>query len=565
MKKIFTLGLRIQVIVFAILFLSLVISCSSTKNRTELFSDINYTDAEVVRDEISAIKKIAEENPVKALWRAKILSDNAGDFESVSDLLDECFQKAQAKCIEFWDGKKYVDARRVYHSLVAAGCDDFRDLSFGEGALDQKINDSINDSINASMPTLAGDTGGVTKLSDMIKGTVTVFVDKGVKVEGGVGYADSVLGSGFFISKNGYIITNHHVISSCVDPSYKGFAKLYIRLAEDPDTKIPAKVVGYDDLMDLALLKTEVDAPYVFPLGSSKDLSIGDSVYAIGSPLGLDRTLTRGIVSALDRNLLAMGNVFQIDAAVNAGNSGGPLIDEKGFVQAIVFAGVANFQGLNFAIPVEYLKAELPYLFNGGKCAHPWVQAYGKTSKPVGSGTKSDGVEVIYSMPGGSAYRAGLLAGKKIVSWNGNEIKGLDDLHLFMLQTQPDTIVKIGAVDTDGKKSEHVLYMEKRPKSPGYEIYTHDLISSSLLPIIGMELVHTSTSNKKLYGIKKIVRGSAADEAGFSEGDPVQIMTTDLQQENTVLVVQIYAKKRRNGFLDVGMALGAPLDSEFYF
>lgn len=547
----------IQVTFFTFLFLSIVISCGSTRNNADLFSDINYTDEEVVRDEISAIKKIAEENPVKALWRAKILSENASDFDSVSDLLDECFQKAQAKCIEFWDGKKYVDARRVYRSLVAAGCSDFRGLSFGEGALEQAINDS--------MPVLALNTGGVTKLSDMIKGTVTVFVDRGIKVEGGVGRSDSVLGSGFFISKSGYIITNHHVISSCVDPSYNGFAKLYIRLAEDPDTKIPAKVVGYDDLMDLALLKTEVDAPYVFPLGSSKDLSIGDSVYAIGSPLGLDRTLTRGIVSALDRNLLAMGNVFQIDAAVNAGNSGGPMIDEKGFVQAIVFAGVANFQGLNFAIPVEYLKAELPYLFNGGKCAHPWVQAYGKTSKPVGAGTKSDGVEVIYSMPGGSAYRAGLLAGKKIVSWNGNEIRGLDDLHLFMLQTQPETIVKIGAVDSDGKKSEHFLYTEKRPKSPGYEIYTHDLLSSSLLPIIGMELVHTSTSNKKLYGIKKIIKGSSADEAGFSEGDPVQILSTELQQDNSILVVQIYAKKRRNGFLDVGMALGAPLDSECYF
>ena len=547
----------IQVTFFTFLFLSIVISCGSTRNNAELFSDINYTDEEVVRDEISAIKKIAEENPVKALWRAKILSENASDFDSVSDLLDECFQKTQAKCIEFWDGKKYVDARRVYRSLVAAGCSDFRGLSFGEGALEQAINDS--------MPVLALNTGGVTKLSDMIKGTVTVFVDRGIKVEGGVGRSDSVLGSGFFISKSGYIITNHHVISSCVDPSYNGFAKLYIRLAEDPDTKIPAKVVGYDDLMDLALLKTEVDAPYVFPLGSSKDLSIGDSVYAIGSPLGLDRTLTRGIVSALDRNLLAMGNVFQIDAAVNAGNSGGPLIDEKGFVQAIVFAGVANFQGLNFAIPVEYLKAELPYLFNGGKCAHPWVQAYGKTSKPVGAGTKSDGVEVIYSMPGGSSYRAGLLAGKKIVSWNGNEIKGFDELHLFMLQTQPETIVKIGAVDSDGKKSEHFLYTEKRPKSPGYEIYTHDLLSSSLLPIIGMELVHTSTSNKKLYGVKKIIKGSSADEAGFSEGDPVQILSTELQQDNSILVVQIYAKKRRNGFLDVGMALGAPLDSECYF
>ena len=77
------------------------------------------------------------------------------------------------------------------------------------------------------------------KVSELIKGTVTVYVDKGIKVERGVGYTDGVLGSGFFISKNGYIITNHHVISDCVDPEYEGFARLYIRLADDSETRIP--------------------------------------------------------------------------------------------------------------------------------------------------------------------------------------------------------------------------------------------------------------------------------------------------------------------------------------
>lgn len=103
-------------------------------------------------------------------------------------------------------------------------------------------------------------------------------------------------------------------------------------------------------------------APYVFELGSSSDLSVGDRVFAIGSPLGLDKTLTSGIISSDDRHLFSAGFVFQIDAAVNSGNSGGPLIDEKGRVQAVVFAGVMNYQGLNFAIPVEYLRYDLPFL-----------------------------------------------------------------------------------------------------------------------------------------------------------------------------------------------------------
>ena len=97
-------------------------------------------------------------------------------------------------------------------------------------------------------------------------------------------------------------------------------------------------------------------------MGSSSDLEIGDKISAIGTPVGLEGTLTSGIISSFDRKLLALGNVFQIDAAVNSGNSGGPLIDKNLKVQAIVFAGMLQLQGLNFAIPVEYLKQELGIL-----------------------------------------------------------------------------------------------------------------------------------------------------------------------------------------------------------
>lgn len=109
------------------------------------------------------------------------------------------------------------------------------------------------------------DTDPAPSFPRMISGTVTILVDRGIKVEKGVGFADRVIGSGFFIDKRGYILTNHHVIESEVDPKYKGYSRLFIRLSESPaGERIPAKVVGYDKTLDLALIKTEITPEYVF-------------------------------------------------------------------------------------------------------------------------------------------------------------------------------------------------------------------------------------------------------------------------------------------------------------
>ena len=130
-----------------------------------------------------------------------------------------------------------------------------------------------------------------------------------------------MIGSGFFIDANGYLITNYHVIQSEVDPEYEGFSRVYIKRAENPTVRIPAKVVGWDATFDLALLKMEINPEVYFQLGSAEDLNIGSRIYAIGSPAGLEQTLTSGIVSAQNRRLLSLGSVLQIDAPVNHGSS----------------------------------------------------------------------------------------------------------------------------------------------------------------------------------------------------------------------------------------------------
>lgn len=539
-------------------------SCESTKQVVTLYTPLDYTADDAISTEIKRIEKLSETETVKALWRAKLLVDNTDSkISSHQNTVEELARMeaiVSASYKKALEEKNYFDAYRFYMSLSSCGYEKLSSL--------EKNNDELISLIQQNVPGLKTEkksSDEKVKVSSLIKGTVTVYVDKGLKFEKGMGYADGVIGSGFFISKDGYIVTNNHVIADCVDPKNEGFTRLYIRLAEDPDTKIPAKVVGYDSVLDLALIKAEVNAPYVFELGSSSALDVGDKVYAIGSPLGLDRTLTSGIISAKDRKLFTVGNAFQIDAAVNSGNSGGPLIDEQGRVQAIVFAGVQNYQGLNFAIPVEYLKYELPVLYKGGKRVHPWTSSYGRTKKLPGSGTKDEGLEVQYVMPGGSAALGGLKEDDVIYLFEDKTIESIDDLQNEFIKLLPETIATIKAKDKDGNEKSCLVYLDKRPEQPGYEIYTHDVVSNSFVPIVGMKMVSISTVNKKKYSVVNVLKGSVADDMGFSENDPVDILKVQFDEKKTSAYVEIYAKKRKNGYIDVSLGFNVSMDSPYYF
>ena len=183
------------------------------------------------------------------------------------------------------------------------------------------------------------------KTSEMMGGTVTIWVNKGIKVDKGVGTPDRSIGSGFFIDKRGYIITNYHVIESEVNPEYEGYSRLYIKKPDYAGTKIPAKVIGWDPVFDIALLKTELKTDYVFSINNEDNYRPGENIYAIGSPGGLDNTITSGIISASGRRFLPIGDSLQVDVPINPGNSGGPLVNSSGEMIGIVFAGIEQFEG----------------------------------------------------------------------------------------------------------------------------------------------------------------------------------------------------------------------------
>lgn len=537
---------KIKLILFLLLW-GFFASCTSVKDPEIIYSEIDYTQEDARREEKKRITDLLEKNKVQALWRACLLKD--------PETISMCEEKVIEEYDEAVEKEDWFNALRIAKSLEVLSSPAASKLSKPLAEL-LSLSQKNVPGLNGDRP-LAG-----KKVSSYINGTVTIWVDKGIKVERGMGFADRVIGSGFFISKDGYIVTNHHVISDLVDKRSEGFSRLYIKLAEDSDTRIPAKVVGYDPEIDLALLKTEVDAPFVFNLGSSSGLDVGDKIYAIGSPVGLERTLTSGIVSATDRKLFTLGSVMQIDAAVNQGNSGGPCIDADGNVQAIVFAGMLQFEGLNFAIPVEYLKSLLPALYAGGKVSHPWLGCYGHTKKELG---KDAGLEVQYVFPGSSASRAKIMPGDLIVEFDGQKIRSLEDMQNVLMKNAAKSITRVKYRRGEEDFFESEVYLGVRPENPGYNIYKGDIIAKSFVPIFGMKLIPVSTSSSRKYSIEQIIKGSVADESGFSENDPIEIRNIRIVNDNSAIYAEIYAKNRKKGYLDGIMAIGGALDSPYYF
>jgi S1-C subfamily serine protease len=238
-------------------------------------------------------------------------------------------------------------------------------------------------------------------------------------------------GSGFIWDERGHIVTNHHVI--------EGASSALVRLADGRTFR--ASLVGSDPSHDLAVLLIGVGVgPSPLPIGTSADLRVGQKVFAIGNPFGLDWTLTSGIVSALERELPGL---IQTDAAINPGHSGGPLIDSAGRligVNTAIYSTSGSYAGVGFAVPVDTVNRVVPQLIATGRYAPPTI---GVSIDPrmdaVLERAGLAGILVLGVTPGSSAERAGirpartapdgsLIPGDILVRFDGRELKTVADL-----------------------------------------------------------------------------------------------------------------------------------------
>ncbi len=288
------------------------------------------------------------------------------------------------------------------------------------------------------------------------------------------GYTTSsaVSGSGFIISPDGYILTNFHVIEDAARGGYE------ISVLTHDGSEYIASIVGFEADNDVAVLKIEAENLSAVTLGNSDNMAVGDSVYAVGNPLGeLEYTMTGGMVSALDRDISTYDsdtgtyttiNMFQIDAAVNSGNSGGPVYDQKGQVIGIVTAKYSNtgVEGLGFAVPINDAVAIADDLINKGYVS-------GKAYMGIQADTLPASVSQYYSLPAGAyvvsvepsscADKAGLEAGDIITAMDGTPIRSSEDLISVKKAYRAGDEASITVSRSDGDVELHIVFDEEIP------------------------------------------------------------------------------------------------------
>jgi len=242
--------------------------------------------------------------------------------------------------------------------------------------------------------------------------------------QGGQGeepYEAKSLGSGFIISKDGYIMTNHHVV--------KDATEIIVRLSDRRE--LVAELIGSDERSDIALLKVDADDLPVVEIGDSGHLKVGEWVLAIGSPFGFDHSATQGIVSAKGRALPRENYVpfIQTDVAINPGNSGGPLFDLDGKVVGInsqIYSRTGGFMGLSFAIPIDMAMKVVDQLKHGGKVARGWlgvlIQDVTRELAESFGMDKPRGALVAKVMEGSPAEKAGFKVGDVVTRFNGKPV-----------------------------------------------------------------------------------------------------------------------------------------------
>ena len=322
--------------------------------------------------------------------------------------------------------------------------------------------------------------------------------------------ADRGVGSGFIIESNGLILTNAHVV--------EGATTIYVTLTDKREFK--AKLLGMDKRTDVAVVKIDARDLPKLPLGDSSRVRGGEWVLAIGSPFGLENTVTAGIVSAKSRDTGDYLPFIQTDVAVNPGNSGGPLLNTAGQVIGInsqIFSRSGGYMGISFAIPIDEAMRVADQLRTNGKMTRGRIGvALGEMTKDVAESLglgKPRGAYIRNVEPGGPAAAGGIESGDVILSFNGRDIAKSTDLPRVVGETKPGTSAPVQVWRKGGTRDLTVTVTDAESTQAANKKSDAPAPNGNSANALGVAVSELSDSKKKDLNIK-----GGVEVTGLSEG-----------------------------------------------
>jgi serine protease Do len=336
-------------------------------------------------------------------------------------------------------------------------------------------------------------------------------------------FRERSLGSGFIINRDGFILTNNHVVENADE--------IVVRLSDEKEYK--AKIIGRDPKTDIAVIKIESDSTLTpVAMGDSDALRVGEWVMAIGNPFGLEHTVTAGIVSAKGRFIgqTSYDQFIQTDVAINPGNSGGPLINLEGEVVGIntaIFSRTGGSIGIGFAIPINLAKELLPELEEKGRVTRGWLGVLIQKVTPEIAETlgleEARGALVADVMKDGPAAEAGIEVGDVIIEFDGHSVKDSNELPLMVARTKVGTSVALKLI-RNGKLNDLSVRIGEL-KEEGEEVATTESGSDYGLTVqpLTPEIADSLGLGDDVEGvvISSVEPGSSAEDAGLRRGDVI--------------------------------------------
>ncbi|MDH4219646.1 MAG: DegQ family serine endoprotease [Candidatus Aminicenantes bacterium] len=357
------------------------------------------------------------------------------------------------------------------------------------------------------------------------------------------------LGSGVIVTKNGYILTNNHVVANA--------EKLSVVVGDNKTYE--AKVIGTDPPTDVAVIKVDANDLTAAKLGNSDDVKVGQWVIAVGNPFKLFHTVTHGIISAKGRSSVGLADYedfFQTDASINPGNSGGALADMEGYVIGIntaIASPSGGNVGIGFAIPINMAKKVMEDLISKGEVTRGYIGLVPQDiNEDLAMALKLSGTEGVLVGDvdrAGPADKGGIKRGDVMVEFDGKKVENSTQLRNMAAQTKPGTPVKIGLL-RDGKKVEVTVTLGERqkegrggqfPQEPQPEAQTSQKLGLSvqtLTPDIAEQLGYQKDSG---VIVADVFSGSPAEEAGLQRGDLIKEVN-----RKEVRTVQDFEKKNKD-------------------